>query len=93
MAAAGTGLKRVRGDPDPCFALLRRTGPSLRPPVTIFRKPLWERIWRSANRGLGIYPERHLWNAVHGYLSLLDATSAARPDLDDRMPGPVDDAR
>ena len=29
----------------------------------------WERDWRSANRGLGIYPEDHLWNAVHGYLA------------------------
>jgi hypothetical protein len=27
-----------------------------------------------------------------GYLSLLDATRAARRDVDDRMPGPVDEA-
>ena len=49
-----------------------------------------EREWRSANRGLGIYPEHHLWDALHGYLDLLDATSAAH---DDRMPGRVDEAR
>jgi hypothetical protein len=34
----------------------------------------WEREWRSTNRGSGIYPENHLWDAVHGYLDLLDAT-------------------
>ena len=33
----------------------------------------WERDWRSAHRGLGIYPENHLWEAVHGYLDLLGA--------------------
>jgi len=43
----------------------------------------WERDWRSANRGLGVHPEHHLWDAVHGYLDLLDATSAARPGHDD----------
>jgi len=53
----------------------------------------WERDWRSANRGYGAHPEHHLWDAVHGYLDLLEATGAARPDLDDRMPGPVDEAR
>jgi hypothetical protein len=53
----------------------------------------WERDWRSANRGLGVHPEHHLWDAVHGYLDLLDATGAARPDHDDRMPGPVDEPR
>jgi hypothetical protein len=39
----------------------------------------WERDWRSANRGLGVHPEHHLWDAVHGYLDLVNATSAARP--------------
>jgi hypothetical protein len=53
----------------------------------------WERDWRSANRGLCVYPEHHLWDAVHGYLDLLDATGAARPHHDDRMPGPVDERR
>ena len=35
----------------------------------------WERDWRSAHRGQEIYPENHLWDAVHGYLDLLDASS------------------
>jgi hypothetical protein len=33
----------------------------------------WERDWRSAHRGSGVYPEGHLWDAVHGYLDLLGA--------------------
>lgn len=33
----------------------------------------WEREWRSAHKGSGIYPENHLWNAVHGYSELLAA--------------------
>ena len=38
----------------------------------------WERDWRSAHRGQGVCPENHLWDAVHGYLDLLDATRASR---------------
>lgn len=34
----------------------------------------WERDWRSAHRGSGVYPESHLWDAVHGYLDLLGAS-------------------
>jgi hypothetical protein len=33
----------------------------------------WEREWRSAHKGSGLYPENHLWNAVHGYSELLAA--------------------
>jgi hypothetical protein len=31
----------------------------------------WERDWRQDHRGSGVYPENHLWDAVHGYLDLL----------------------
>jgi hypothetical protein len=40
----------------------------------------WERDWRNTHRGLGVYPENHLWDAVHGYLDLL---AAGRRFLDD----------
>lgn len=30
----------------------------------------WEGEWRRDHRGLGSYPEHHLWDAVHGYLDL-----------------------
>lgn len=33
----------------------------------------WDRDWRHEHRGLGRYPENHLWEAVDGYLDLLDA--------------------
>ncbi|MGP3958478.1 DUF7711 family protein [Nonomuraea sp. 3N208] len=32
----------------------------------------WERQWRREHRGIGRYPEHHLWEAVQGYLELLD---------------------
>jgi hypothetical protein len=33
----------------------------------------WEYEWRRENRGGGRYPEHVLWEAVQGYLELLDA--------------------
>ena len=36
----------------------------------------WERDWRHEHKGLGVYPEDHLWRAAHGYLDLLAATRA-----------------
>ncbi|WP_291409525.1 hypothetical protein [Actinophytocola sp.] len=37
----------------------------------------WDREWRHDNRGDGRYPENHLWEAVYGYLDLLDAANSA----------------
>jgi hypothetical protein len=33
-----------------------------------------ERSWRTTHRGSGVYPENHLWDAVHGYLDLRTAS-------------------
>ncbi|MGI5284153.1 DUF7711 family protein [Nonomuraea polychroma] len=33
----------------------------------------WERQWRREHRGIGRQPEHHLWEAVQGYLELLEA--------------------
>ena len=33
----------------------------------------WDYAWRRKNRGGGRYPENELWDAVRGYLDLLDA--------------------
>jgi len=33
----------------------------------------WDYAWRRENRGGGRYPENELWEAVQGYLDLLDA--------------------
>jgi hypothetical protein len=35
----------------------------------------WDYDWRRDNRGGGRYPEHELWEAVQGYLDLLDAQS------------------
>ncbi|SDL25221.1 hypothetical protein SAMN05421874_11873 [Nonomuraea maritima] len=32
----------------------------------------WDRKWRREHRGLSRHPEHHLWEAVQGYLDLLD---------------------
>lgn len=39
----------------------------------------WEREWRKEHRGFGVYPENHLWDAVHGYLDLLVASKQPSP--------------
>ena len=38
------------------------------------RDSYWDYDWRRENRGGGRYPEHELWEAVEGYLDLLDAT-------------------
>jgi hypothetical protein len=40
----------------------------------------WDRDWRRDHRGSGVYPENHLWEAVHGYLDLLTASRHQRCD-------------
>lgn len=35
----------------------------------------WDREWRREHRGSGRYPENHLWEAVQGYLDLLDVAA------------------
>lgn len=37
----------------------------------------WDRDWRHGHHGSGLYPETHLYNAVSGYLDLLDAGERA----------------
>jgi hypothetical protein len=36
----------------------------------------WDHDWRHEHRGLGRYPEHHLWEAVQGYLDLYDAAES-----------------
>jgi hypothetical protein len=37
------------------------------------RDHYWQRTWRGDHHAAGMAPENHLWDAVHGYLDLLDA--------------------
>jgi hypothetical protein len=39
----------------------------------------WDRDWRNSHRGSGVYPENHLWDAVHGHLDLIEASRRLRP--------------
>jgi hypothetical protein len=39
----------------------------------------WDRGWRNSPRGSGVHPENHLWDAVHGYLGLIEASRRHRP--------------
>ena len=55
--------------PEPSPADLREQLAASRTHLRTVEASYWERGWRSANPGLGIYPEYHLWNAVHGYLA------------------------
>lgn len=34
----------------------------------------WDQQWRRDHRGMGRYPENELWEAVEGYLDILDAS-------------------
>jgi hypothetical protein len=40
----------------------------------------WDHDWRREHRGYGRYPENDLWDAVEGYLDLLDASRSSDPD-------------
>ncbi len=44
----------------------------------------WERDWRAEHKGLGGYPEGHLWRGAHGYLDLLHALASRRAEVDTR---------
>jgi hypothetical protein len=50
------------------------------------RDVYWGRDWRREHRGYGRYPENELWEAVEGYLHILDAL------LDQIPSGPGDEA-
>jgi hypothetical protein len=40
----------------------------------------WDRDWRNAHHGSGVYPENHLWDAAHSYLDLLTANRHSPDD-------------
>jgi hypothetical protein len=54
---------QLREDLDTALAHLREV-----------RDKYWDRDWRREHRGGGRYPENELWDAVEGYLDLLDAS-------------------
>jgi hypothetical protein len=54
---------QLRDDLDAALAHLRSV-----------RDSFWDREWRQDHRGLGRHPENVLWEAVEGYLDILDAS-------------------
>ena len=58
---------QLRDDLDTALAHLREV-----------RDKYWDRDWRREHRGGGRYPENELWEAVEGYLDLLDASRPTR---------------
>ncbi|MEV4291996.1 hypothetical protein AB0K40_41380 [Nonomuraea bangladeshensis] len=48
----------------------------------------WDRKWRRDHRGIGRYPEHHLWEAVEGYLELLDLGGEDADGGDESRQGP-----
>lgn len=60
---------QIRDDLDAALAHLREV-----------RDRYWDHDWRREHRGYGRYPENELWEAVEGFLDLLDASRANKPD-------------
>lgn len=44
------------------------------------RDKYWDHGWRRGQRGYGRYPENELWEAVEGFLDLVDASRSSKPD-------------
>ena len=57
---------QLRDDLDAALAHLREV-----------RDKYWDPAWRREHRGYGRYPENELWEAVEGFLDLVDASRAA----------------
>ena len=43
----------------------------------------WDADWRREHRGMGRYPEHELWEAVEGYLDLMNASRRPKPQQAD----------
>lgn len=62
---------QIRDDLDAALQRLRKV-----------RESYWDYDWRREHKGLGRYPEHELWDAVEGYLDLLDAHRESRTGHD-----------
>jgi hypothetical protein len=59
---------QLRDDLDAALAHLREV-----------RDKYWDHSWRREHRGYGRYPENELWEAVEGFLDLVDASRSSKP--------------
>jgi hypothetical protein len=69
-------LPRLSGGPDEAERQARAELASALAHLRDVRQNYWERDWRSEHRGNYRYPENELWEAVAGYLDLLDVAEA-----------------
>lgn len=85
LAALAAGSADPLREPRPRPAVRRRQlGEELAAAAEHLRRVrdrYWQRGWRADHHGAGTYPENHLWDAVQGYLDLVDAEAALRPGV------------
>ena len=60
---------QLRDDVDAALAHMREV-----------RDKYWDPGWRREHQGYGRYPENELWEAVEGFLDLVDASRSSKPD-------------
>jgi len=79
-------LRRLTPDPVDVSLQLRDDLDAALSHLRDVHRSYWEEQWRRDHRGFGRYPEHELWEAVEGYLDLLDAARPA-PLSDGPPPG------
>lgn len=72
-------LPRVTAEPDEVRARASAEVDAALARLRDVHRNYWERDWRREHRGDDRYPENELWEAVDGYLDLLDASRAPKP--------------
>jgi hypothetical protein len=73
------GLPRLEPSPDMAREQLAGDLDAALRHLRQVRDCYWEHDWRKEHRGSGRYPEHELWEAVEGYLDILDATHPPSP--------------
>ncbi len=66
-------LRRLVPEPAEELEQLEGELASSRAHLKLVTDAYWDREWRREHKGVGAYPEHHLWRAAEGYLDLLAA--------------------
>jgi hypothetical protein len=81
-------LPRLTADPDDIQKQAAAELDSALARLREVHRNYWERDWRAEHRGSYRYPENELWEAVDGYLDLLDVTGPRPRQADAVAPAP-----
>jgi hypothetical protein len=73
-------LKRLIPEPTDERLQLRENLDAALAHLREIRDKYWDHGWRREHRGYDRYPENELWDAIEGYLDLLDASLSGDPD-------------